>query len=98
MTKFNPIDSKVVLKQIEVTGQTSGGVIIPDTTNEGTEQAEVVAVGPGRQLENGERAAMQCKIGDTVAIPKSGFHRIDVDGEEYYIIREIDVITILEKE
>jgi len=92
MTKFNPIDQRVVLKQIEVTGQTSGGVIIPDTTNEGTEIAEVVAVGPGRQLESGGRNIMQCKVGDTVAVPKSGFHRIDVDGEEYYVIR------ILEKE
>ena len=96
--KFNPIDQRVVLKQIEVTGTTSGGVIIPDTTNEGTEQAEVVAVGPGRQLENGDRNIMQCKVGDVVAVPKSGFHRIDVEGEEYYIIREIDIITILEKE
>ena len=98
MTKFNPIDQRVVLKQIEVTGQTSGGVIIPDTTNEGTEIAQVVAVGPGRQLEGGGRNTMQCKVGDTVAVPKTGFHRIDVDGEEYYVIREIDVITILEKE
>lgn len=96
--KFNPIDSKVVLKQIEITGTTSGGVIIPDTTKEGTEQAEVVAVGPGRQLENGDRAKMQVKVGDIVSLPKSGFHRVDVDGEEYYVIREIDIITILEKE
>ena len=96
--KFYPIDQRVVLKQIEQTGTTAGGVIIPDTTKEGTELAKVVAVGPGRQLENGERNIMQCKIGDTVALPKSAFNRIDVNGEEYYIIREIDIITILEEE
>jgi len=96
--KFYPIDSRVVLKPIEQTGTTAGGVIIPDTTKEGTEMAEVVAVGPGRQLENGERATPQCKVGDTVALPKSAFHRIDVDGDEYYVIREIDIVTIMEKE
>lgn len=94
--KFNPIDQRVVLKQIEVTGTTSGGVIIPDTTKEGTEIAEVIAVGPGRQLESGGRNTMQCKVGDTVVIPKHGFNRFDADGEEYYIIREIDILTILE--
>ena len=93
---FNPIDQKVILKQIELTGKTAGGVIIPDTTQEGTEHAEVVAVGPGRQLESGERNKMQCKVGDTVVIPKSGFHRFDSNGEEYYIIKEIDILTILE--
>ena len=56
--KFNPIDQRVVLKQIEVTGTTSGGVIIPDTTKEGTEIAEVIAVGPGRQLEG--RVEIRC--------------------------------------
>ena len=96
--KFYPINQRVVLKQIEQTGTTAGGVIIPDTTKEGTELAEVVAVGPGAQLQNGQRGHMQCKVGDIVALPKSAFHRIDVDGEEYYIIREIDIITILEKE
>lgn len=95
---FNPIDQGVILKQVEQTGTTAGGVIIPDTTNEGTEIAEVVAVGPGRQLENGERATPQVSVGDKVVIPKSGFHRLDVEGEEYYIIREIDILTIMEKQ
>ena len=96
--KFYPIDQRVVLKQIEQTGTTAGCVIIPDTTKEGTEFAEVVAVGPGRQLENGKRNIMQCQIGDIVALPKSAFHKIDIDDDEYYVIREIDIITILEKE
>ena len=95
---FEPIDQTVILKPIEKSGTTSGGVIIPDTTNEGTEQAEVVAVGPGRQLENGTRNTMQCKVGDTVILPKSSYRTFDSGEQEYYLIREIDILTILEKE
>ena len=96
--KFYPIDSRIVLKPIEQTGTTAGGVIIPDKLKGLEQTASIVAVGPGRQLESGQRATPQCKVGDTVALPKSAFHRIDVDGDEYYVIREIDIVTIMEKE
>ena len=95
---FNPIEQRVVLKQVETTGTTAGGVIIPDTTKEGTERAKVVAVGPGRVLENGTRMEPQCKPGDVVLLPKAGYHKFAADGNEYYIIREIDILTILENE
>ena len=61
---FRPIADKVVIKQVEAKTQTMGGVIIPDTTHEGTYQGEILAVGPGRVLENGERSEMQTKVGD----------------------------------
>jgi chaperonin GroES len=92
---FNPIADKVVIKKIENEGQTTGGVIIPDTTHEGTRHAEVIAVGPGRWLDNGERAEMQVKVGDKIIYPKVG-NICEVEGEEYYIVREIDILTILE--
>ena len=94
---FLPIADKVIIKKIENEGQTSGGVIIPDTTQEGSRHAEVIAVGPGRILENGERTEMQCIVGDTVVFPKVG-NIIEVEGEEFYVVREIDILTILEKE
>jgi len=94
---FLPIADKVIIKKIENEGQTSGGVIIPDTTQEGSRHAEVIAVGPGRILENGERTEMQCIAGDTVVFPKVG-NVIEVEGEEFYVVREIDILTILEKE
>jgi chaperonin GroES len=94
---FLPIADKVIIKKIENEGQTSGGVIIPDTTHEGSRHAEVIAVGPGRILENGERTEMQCIVGDTVVFPKVG-NIIEVEGEEFYVVREIDILTILEKE
>jgi len=90
---FNPIADKVVIKKIENEGQTSGGVIIPDTTHEGTRKAEVIAVGPGRWLDNGTRAEMQVKVGDIVIFPKVG-NIFEADGEEYYLVREIDILTI----
>jgi|TARA_R100000458_G_C8173541_1_gene173136 chaperonin GroES len=92
---FNPIADKVVIKKIENEGQTSGGVIIPDTTQEGSRHAEVIAVGPGRWLDNGTRTTMQVKPGDKVIYPKVG-NVCEVEGEEYYIVREIDILTILE--
>jgi len=94
---FLPIADKVVIKKLDNEGQTTGGVIIPDTTQEGTRHAEVIAVGPGRNLENGNRTQMQCKVGDIVVFPKVG-NICEVKGEEYYIVREIDILTILEKE
>ena len=92
---FKPIGDNIVFKKIENENQTSGGVIIPDTTHEGTRQGEVVAVGPGRVLESGGRAEIQCKVGDIVIYPKVG-NIVEVENEEYYIVREIDILTILE--
>jgi chaperonin GroES len=93
---FIPIADKVVIKKIENEGQTTGGVIIPDTTQEGTRKAEVIAVGPGRVLESGQRFEPQVKVGDIVVFPKAG-HTLEHEGEEYYIVREIDVLTIISK-
>lgn len=94
---FLPIEDNVVIQQITDTGQTSGGVIIPDTTQEGTLQGQVIATGPGRNLENGDRARMQCKVGDVVIYPKFGAREVEIDGEEYLIIKEKELLTIIEQ-
>ena len=93
---FIHIEDKVILKKIENEGQTLGGVIIPDTTHEGTRQAEVIAVGPGRALEDGTRLEPQVKVGDIIVFPKVG-NIFEHKGEEYYIVREIDILTILKQ-
>jgi chaperonin GroES len=93
---FNPIGDNVVIKQIERTDQTAGGVIIPDTTHEGSRKGEIFAVGPGRVLENGQRGPMQTKVGDIIIYPKLG-QIFELEGEEYFIVREHDLLTILEK-
>lgn len=95
---FKPVGDKIVLKKITETGQTSGGVIIPDTTQEGTLMGEVVAVGPGRILENGERSEMQCIIGDKIIYPKFGAKELEINNEDYLIIRENEILTIILEE
>ena len=94
---FLPIEDNVVLQKSTETGQTAGGVIIPDTTQEGTLSGEVIAVGPGRNLENGDRTHMQCKIGDIVVYPKYGAKELEIDGDDYLIIKEKELLTILEQ-
>jgi len=96
-SKFIPVGDRVVLKKYEEGDMTLGGVIIPDTTQEGSLHGEVVAVGPGRVLENGGRSNMQCNVGDIIVYPKFGTINIDVEGEEYLILRENDILTIINK-
>ena len=97
MNMFLPIEDQVVIQTISDEGTTAGGIIIPDTTQEGTLQGKVVATGPGRNLENGDRTSMQCKDGDIVVYPKYGAKEIEIDGEDYLIIRERELLTILER-
>ena len=97
MEMFLPIEDNVVIQQITDTGQTAGGVIIPDTTQEGTLQGQVLAAGPGRNLENGERTSMQCRVGDIVVYPKFGARELEIDGEDYLIIKEKELLTIIEQ-
>ena len=94
---FLPIEDQVVIQTISEAGTTAGGIIIPDTTQEATLQGTVIATGSGRNLENGDRTIMQCKENDVVVYPKYGAKEIEVDGEEYLIIRERELLTILER-
>jgi len=97
MNMFLPIEDQVVIQTISEAGTTAGGIIIPDTTQEATLQGTVIATGPGRNLENGDRTIMQCKENDVVVYPKYGAKEIEIDGEDYLIIRERELLTILER-
>tara|TARA_B110000858_G_C17769295_1_gene458742 strand:+ start:995 stop:1282 length:288 start_codon:yes stop_codon:yes gene_type:complete len=90
-----PIGDKVVVKRLDEGDVTSGGVIMPDTTQEALIKAEVIATGPGMMLISGARGGMQCKIGDTVVFLKHGAKKLELEGEEYLIIREPDLETII---
>ena len=92
-----PIGDKVVVKKLDGADTTSGGVIIPDTSQEATIRAEVIAVGPGNLLLSGSRGHMQCKVGDVVVYPKYGAKELEIDGEDYLIIKEKELLTILEQ-
>ena len=90
-----PIGDKVAIKKSDADDITSGGVIMPDTTQEAVVTGEVVAVGPGVLLLSGSRGAMQCKVGDTVVFLKHSARKTELEGEEYLIIREPDLETII---
>ena len=90
-----PISDKVVIKKLDDADVTSGGVIMPDTSQEAVVKGEVIAVGPGMMLISGSRGDMQCKVGDSVLFLKNSARKVEIDGEEYMIIREPDLETIL---
>ncbi len=95
---FEPVADKIIVKANDANTQTDGGVILPDIAQEETWKGDVIAVGPGAILLDGKYTPMQTKIGDIVVYPKMGVKKIDYNGEEYLIMKENDVLTILTKE
>ena len=93
-----PIANKIVLKTLEQTGTTSGGVILPDIEQEGTLLGTVVAAGPGLLLSTGKRGPMQCKVGDVIVFPKHGAKKFEVADVEHFIIPEHDILTIIDED
>ena len=93
--KFRPLHDRVVLKRIEAEERTSGGIIIPDTAKEKPQQGEVVAVGPGGRDEAGKLIPIDLKAGDRVLFGKWSGTEIKIDGVEYLIMKESDVMGVL---
>lgn len=95
--KLLPLGDRVVIKTAAKEEMTKTGIILPDTIDkERPEQGEVIAVGPGRMLENGTRAAMSLKVGDKIVFKKYSPDEVKVDGVEYLVIAETDVMAIIE--
>ena len=95
---FEPIGDKIVVKVIDGNDTTDGGVILPDIAQEDTMRATVVAVGPGAVLLDGSYCKMQTKEGDVVVYPKMGAKKIQYNDEEYLVLKENDILTILTQE
>ncbi|MFZ1882933.1 MAG: co-chaperone GroES [Rhodoplanes sp.] len=93
--KFRPLHDRVVLKRIEAEEKTSGGIIIPDTAKEKPQQGEVVAVGPGGRDESGKLIPIDLKAGDRVLFGKWSGTEVKIDGVEYLIMKESDVMGVL---
>jgi chaperonin GroES len=93
--KFRPLHDRVVLKRIEAEAKTSGGIIIPDTAKEKPQQGEVVAVGPGGRDEVGKLIPIDLKAGDRVLFGKWSGTEVKIDGVEYLIMKESDVMGVL---
>ena len=95
--KLKPLDDRIVIKQSEAEEKTAGGIILPDTAKEKPQIGKIVAAGPGKLLDNGKRAQMSVKKKDKVIYAKYLGNEIEIDGEKYVILRESDVLGIVEK-
>ncbi len=96
MPNVRPLRDRVLLRRLEESEQKMGGIIIPDTAKEKPQKAEVVAVGSGRILENGTRVPLTLKPGNKVLVGKWSGTDVNIDGEEYLILKEDEVLGILQ--
>jgi len=92
--KIRPLGDKVVVKASTADEKTAGGIVLPDAAREKPQQGSVVAAGPGRLLETGERAPMAVKAGDTVIYSKYGGSEVKLDGEEYLILDQDSIYAV----
>jgi len=94
-SKIQPLADRVVVKALEDSEQMRGGLYIPDTAKEKPSQGEVVAAGPGKLSDEGTRVALDVKVGDKILYGKYSGTDVTLDGEEYLILRESDILAIV---
>ena len=99
MAKVNikPLDDRILIEQCEAEEKTAGGIVLPDTAKEKPQRGKVVATGPGKLLDSGQRGAMSVKVGDEVFYGKYAGSDVEVGTRKYVILRESDVLAIIEK-
>ncbi|MEI7601056.1 MAG: co-chaperone GroES [Aestuariivirga sp.] len=95
--KFRPLHDRVVVKRVEEDTKTKGGIIIPETAQEKPMQGEIIAVGPGARDESGKVVALDVKKGDRVLFGKWSGTEVKIDGTEYLIMKESDIMGVLNK-
>jgi chaperonin GroES len=94
--KIRPLNDRLLVKRLEEEEKTAGGIIIPDSAKEKPAEGEVVAVGPGKLSDKGDRVALQVKEGDRVLFSKYGGTDVKLEGEDYLIMREDDILGVIE--
>jgi len=94
--KVKPLDDRVVIEVLEAEDRTPGGIVLPDSAKEKPQQGKVLAVGPGRVLDSGERAKTEVKKGNVVLFAKYGGDEVEIDGKDCRIMRESDILAIVE--
>jgi len=97
MTKFRPLHDRVLIEPAEQEARSKGGIIIPDTAKEKPVEGKVVAVGPGARDESGKLHPLDIKVGDTVLYGKWSGTEVKVDGEDFLIVKESDVMGVIEQ-
>ena len=95
-SKFRPLHDRVVVRRIDAEEKTKGGIIIPDTAKEKPQEGTVVALGTGKRDDDGKKIEFNVKVGDKVLISKYGGTEIKIDGDNYLIMREDDILGILD--
>ena len=93
--KIRPLSDRVVVKAVEPEEKKQGGIIIPDTAKEKPQQGKIIAVGPGRVSDSGEKVAMEVKVGDVVLYGKYSGTEVTIDDEDLLIMRESDILAVL---
>ena len=95
--KFRPLHDRVVVKRVESDTKTKGGIIIPDTAKEKPQEGEIIAVGPGGRDESGKIVPIDVKAGDRILFGKWSGTEVKIDGDEFIIMKESDVMGVIEK-
>jgi chaperonin GroES len=95
MAKLRPLGDKIIIKRVEAESKTKSGIVLPDTAKEKPKRGTVLAVGDGKRLENGDRAAFSVKKGDQVIFASYAGTEVKVDGEELIIMSEEDILAVV---
>lgn len=96
MVKIKPLGDRILIKPLKAEEKTKGGIILPDTAKEKPQEGKVVAVGKGKTLESGKAEPLEVKVGDKVLYGKYSGTEIKIEGEEHLIVKEEDVLAIIE--
>lgn len=94
---IKPLEDRIVIRQVEAEQTTASGLVIPDTAKEKPQEGEVIAVGPGRVDDNGNRIPVDVKVGDVVIYSRYGGTEVKYDGEEYLILSARDILAVVTK-
>lgn len=94
--KVRPLYDRILVKRIDTEEKTKGGIIIPDTAKEKPQEGKIIALGKGKLLEDGSIRPLDVKVGNKILFSKYGGTEINIDGEEYLILREDDILAIVE--
>jgi len=93
---IRPLQDRVIVKRLDAEEQTAGGIYIPDTAKEKPQEGEVIAVGPGKRMDNGNLQEMGVKQGDKILFSKYGGTDVKIDGKDYLIMREDDILGVVQ--
>ena len=95
--KIKPLDDRILVKQFDAETKTAGGIVLPDSAQEKPQRGKVVACGPGKMLDTGQRHGVSVKKGDEIFYGKYAGSEVDVDQEKFVILRESDILAVVDK-